>query len=232
MVAFPYTQIDLTHKLHTDIPTWAGTGPEFHHTLEKDHNPDAEYSFKKHEIAMKEGVGTHMDAPAHCDIHGKTIDQIPLEDLHVSCVVIDVSSVAHENYIVSAQDIHNFEEQHGVIDERSLVMIHTGWGQFWNDKEKYRNKLAFPSISAEAAQVLINRNAVGIGVDTLSPDLGENGRYPVHNLFLKSGRYMIENVANLNQMPPTGAFASVSPLSIKGGTEAPARIVGLIPKVQ
>lgn len=227
MAKFPYVLVDLTHVLHGAIPTWAGT-PEFHHTCEKDYDPVAEYKFKKHEIDMKEGVGTHMDAPAHCHPGGKTIDQLPLTSLFVPCAIIDVSSVAHEHYSVSVQDIQNFEKEHGIIEDGTLVLIRSGWDQFWNNPEKYRNNYLFPDISAEAAQELLKRNVAGIGIDTLSPDRGENG-FPVHKLFLESGKYMIENVANLDKMPATGAFVAALPMNITGGTEAPVRLVGLIP---
>jgi kynurenine formamidase len=45
---------------------------------------------------------------------------------------------------------------------------------------------------------------------------------------LGADKIIIENVANLGSMPPTGGFVMVLPIKIKEGTEAPVRLVGLI----
>lgn len=66
-----------------------------------------------------------------------------------------------------------------------------------------------------------------IGIDTLSPNRPEDS-FKVHKTFLGAGKIIIENVANLDSMPPTGSFVMVLPIKIKDGTEAPVRIVGFI----
>ena len=76
------------------------------------------------------------------------------------------------------------------------------------------------------AEHLLARNIAGIGIDTLSPDRPDSG-FPVHQLLLGADKYIIENVANPQQMPKTGGFALVLPMKIQGATEAPTRLVGL-----
>ena len=66
-----------------------------------------------------------------------------------------------------------------------------------------------------------------LGIDTLSPDRPEDG-FKVHKNFLGAGKIIIENVANLDSMPPSGSFVLILPIPIKDGTEAPVRLVGLI----
>lgn len=226
MSKFPYKIIDLTHALDSVTPTWDGSCG-FEHCLTCDYDPNAAYQFKIHKITMKEGIGTHMDAPAHCNPSGLTVDLIKLEDLIVPCVVIDVSAAAHDTYSLSVQDVVCFEQAHGPIGQGSFVMVRTGWDQYWGNADKYRNNHKFPAISKEAAQELLQRGVAGIGIDTLSPDRGDEG-FPVHKLFLEAGKYIIENVANLAAMPPTGALIEALPLKIKSGTEAPIRLIGLI----
>ena len=70
---------------------------------------------------------------------------------------------------------------------------------------------------------------MGIGVDTLSPDTGKQG-FPVHDIFLGAGKYLVENIANSESLPNVGAHILVLPLKIQGGTEAPVRLVGLVEK--
>ncbi len=108
-------------------------------------------------------------------------------------------------------------------------MIRTGWESFWHDSEKYRNHHVFPSISGEAAAFLLERHIVGLGIDTPSPDRPEDG-FPVHNTILGAGKYIIENIANSSNMPPNGSFIAALPIKMKGGTEAPIRLIGLIKK--
>ena len=66
----------------------------------------------------------------------------------------------------------------------------------------------FPSVSASVADLLISRNVVGIGIDTLGPDLPSSG-FPVHQAILGAGKYIVENIANLEKMPRTGAYVMI-----------------------
>jgi len=178
-------------------------------------------------LIMTSGIGTHMDAPSHCIPGGKFIHDFYVNDLIMSCVVIDVSDQCHERYSLSAQDITDFESKYGLIPKGSCVMVKTGWSKFWHEPLKYHNNHVFPSISSEAAELLLERGVSAFGIDTLSPDRPEDG-FKVHKLFLGADKIIIENVANLGSMPPTGGFVMVMPIKIKDGTEAPVRLVGLI----
>ena len=219
--------IDLTHTLTPEVASWNGSCG-FQHDVKLDYEDcTTEVKFRVQQIKMHAGIGTHMDAPAHCIPGGKTIDELPLEQLVAPCVVIDVSAKAHERYSVSVQDITNFEAQHGKIPKDTFVIIYTGWDQFWNEPEKYRNNLVFPNISIEATELLLERNIIGLGIDTLSPDRPEEG-YHVHQLLLGNGKYIVENVANAKQLPPTGSHSLALPIKTLGGTEAPIRVIGMI----
>jgi len=219
--------IDLTHCLDKNIPTWDG-GCGFHREMKLDYSQcSTEVKFRVNGIKMDAGIGTHIDAPAHCIPNGFTIDQLPLNSLMVPCVVIDVSEIAHERYRVSPLDIKRFENKYGVLSPGRFVMIRTGWERFWNEPKKYHNNHIFPSVSKEAAEFLLERGIVGIGIDTLSPDIPESG-YPVHAALLGSGKYIIENAANLHMLPACGSLILAMPMKIKDGTEAPVRLIALI----
>lgn len=223
----PYQIIDLTHTLEEGMPCWdAGCG--FQHVIKLDYAdcPD-EVKFRVNHIQMDAGIGTHIDAPAHCIAGGVTIDQLKIEDLIAPCVVIDVSAAAHERYSLSVADIKAFEKAHGDLKPGLFVMIRTGWEQFWGQPDKYRNHYLFPSVSKEAAVFLLERQIVGLGIDTLSPDRPEDG-YPVHAALLGAGKYIIENAANLNALPVSGSYILALPMKIKAGTEAPLRLIALI----
>ncbi|MBL7479700.1 cyclase family protein [Legionella bononiensis] len=225
---FPYRLIELTHTLDETSPSWE-VNCGFSSSIVLDYaDCTSEPLFRVQHLTMPAGMGTHMDAPSHCCPDGLSIDQIPLDQLVAPCVVIDVTPKAHGLYSVTPQDIADFEKTHGLIQANSFVIIKTGWSRFWNNPIQYRNNLDFPSVSAEAASLLLSRSIVGLGIDTLSPDRPDVG-YPVHRIVLGSGRYIVENIANSEQLPSTGSFVMALPLKIKQATEAPIRLIGLLP---
>ena len=224
---FPYKLIDLTHALDSTIPTWNG-GCGFNHDMDIDYSDcEGEDKFRVMKIKMHAGIGTHMDAPSHCITQGRFIHDFDVNDLIMPCVVIDVSGKCHERYSLTDQDIADFESKYDKIARGSCVFVKTGWSQFWHTPLKYHNNHVFPSVSAEAAELLVGRGVSAIGIDTLSPDRPEDG-FKVHKIFLGADKIIIENVANLGSMPPTESFCLVLPIKIKDGTEAPVRLVGLI----
>ncbi len=226
---FPFKLIDLTHTLSSESPSWDGDCG-FEHQLHKDYEAGAEYQFRTHKIHMHEGMGTHIDAPAHCRAGGRTIAELEVNELLAPCAVIDVSAKADENYVASLEDVKKFEESHGLILSRSFVIFYTGWDKFWQHPQQYRNNLRFPSVGIDAATFLLNeRNISGLGIDTLSPDNPKNG-YPVHKAILGNNKFIVENIANAGALPPTGAYSLCLPIKVKNGTEAPMRLVALLSK--
>lgn len=221
-----FTYIDLTHALSPTIPHW-GMKCGFQNYIQHDYaDGDNEVKFRVQNFQMVAGIGTHIDAPAHCIPDGKTIADISLASLIRPAVVIDVSSKAYDRYSLSVEEIHFFEDKFGIIPQDSFVICYTGWSQYWDEPERYRNELIFPSITKEAAEYLLTRNVVGLGIDTLSPDRGDSN-FPVHQLFLGAGKYIIENIANANLLRPIDDFIIALPLKIQDATEAPLRLVGV-----
>lgn len=227
MATLPFTVIDLTHALHPQICTWGGTCG-FSHKRLLDHDLQARYSFRTHQIQMEEGIGTHLDAPLHVINGGRDISALTLEELIAPAVVIDVSANMHERYCVSVDDILNFEKKYMPITSGTFVIVYTGWSQYWSSPERYRNALIFPSISQEAAQFLVHeRDICGLGIDTLSPDCPIENEYPVHNIVLGANKYIVENIAHAEQLPPVGCYTFALPMKIQEGTEAPLRMIAL-----
>ena len=219
--------VDLTHTLHPAIPGWDGDCG-FRLSLSLDYNQCAEpYLFRKHDMQTPTGVGTHMDAPAHCIPGGKTIEALEMESLVTDCVVIHTHNETAEDYVVMPGVIEQFEKEHGQIAPNTFVIFHTGWDKHWETPEKYINGHVFPSVHADTAALLLERGIAGLGIDTLSADTGKEG-FPVHTAILGAGKYLVENIANAKDLPATGAKSLVLPMKIKDGTEAPIRLIALI----
>lgn len=89
--------IDLTYTLSKEIPHWSGHCG-FQQQIISDYNGSAEDTkFRVHKLEMHAGIGTHIDAPAHCFVGGKSIAEISLEELFVPCVVIDIPANAPDD---------------------------------------------------------------------------------------------------------------------------------------
>lgn len=219
--------VDLTHSLHSSIPSWDGSCG-FTLDTDVDYKDCAPpYLFRTNKIHSRAGMGTHMDAPAHCFAGANTIDMLPLEDLIVPCVVIKPDGPISDRYVLDCKSVQRFEEEHGMIQRNSFVIVCTGWARYWNEPEKYRNELQFPSVHEDVAALLIERGILGLGTDTLSADAGGKA-FPVHRTILGSGKYLVENIANSDILPPTGSTALVMPMKIFEGTEAPIRLAAVV----
>ena len=217
---------DLTHTLSSDTPTWNGDCG-FNLSVEHDYKDGAGPDhFRVQKITTRAGMGTHMDAPAHCFPGAKTIDALNLESLIVDCVVIKVNDVADENFVLMPEMIQKFEKDHGRIQPNTFVICYTGWDCHWSTPTKYRNNLKFPSLHESTGALLLERNIAGLGTDTLSADAGGKF-YPIHRTILGAGKYLVENIANAKSLPPTGIKVLVMPMKVKEATEAPIRLVAL-----
>lgn len=224
---FPYKIIELTHTLNENTPSWDG-GCGFKSEVKLDYmDCNNEVKFRVQQIKMHAGIGTHIDAPAHVVPGGATVENIALDNLVRPCVCIDVSKDIQADFKLSSNDILAFEKKHGEINDGNFFIVYTGWDKHWVSPEKYHNKYQFPSISPDAALLLLERNIAGIGIDTLSPDVPSSG-FPVHKHILGAGKYIVENVANASLLPAVGSFALVMPIKIAGLTEAPVRLIGLV----
>lgn len=224
--------VDLTHVLSTEIPYYPGGTPltvENKAALERD-------GYYMNTIHVGEHTGTHVDAPSHFIAAGASVDRIPVNDLVGPGAVIDISGkcAANADYQLSYIDIKQWEAEHGRIPNGAILLINTGWAKRWPDPGAYRHADAdgvmhFPGVSPEAAQYLAKyRDVAGVGIDTLSIDFGASTSFAAHKTLHADGAFHIENVANLDHVPPRGATIVVAPLPIRDGSGAPCRVFALV----
>lgn len=225
--------VDLTYPLNAGTPYWPADNYqpfklEFFATLEKDHVKSGKYCTPEH-------LGTHVDAPNHFEAGGLPVDRIAFDDLFGYAVVINVraKAAANPDYRITPADLQEWERRNHEIPDGAIVLAYTGWGERVNNPEKYQNRdkngvMHFPGWSTEALDFLLHaRNINAIGIDTLSIDYGPSKDFTVHHQLMRAGKYGIENVANLENLPPRGAFLIVAPIKIQGGSGGQARIFAL-----
>lgn len=192
-------------------------------------------------FTVGEHTGTHFDAPIHWvtgkDLAANTVDTIAPKDFIAHAVVIDVSAkaAADPDYLLTVEDIEAWEAEHGQIPPRAWVMLRTDWSK--RSPEDYTNRREdgahTPGPSAEAVQFLIDaRDAHGFGVETIGTDAGQahllDPPYPAHTLFHGAGRYGLQCLTNLDQLPARGAVILSAPLKIAGGSGSPLRVLALV----
>ncbi|XP_015928189.1 isatin hydrolase [Parasteatoda tepidariorum] len=228
--------VDLTHVFDNTTLYWV-TEPSL--VLNVTYNgtlPDKNIWYQKDQIYGATHGGTHMDAPCHFAKGRWCVSDIPLERLVVPAVVVDVSQEVNSDSHLTKDLLLAWEDIHGQIPDNSLLLVYTGWSKYWPDRlnytgteEKNISALKFPSIKAEAAEWLVaKRKVVGVGIDTMSVDI-PNERPSTHVALMTNNIYGLENVNNLDQLPPTGAMVYVMPMKLKSASGAPCRLLAQIP---
>jgi len=224
--------IDLTHTMSADFPTFDGT-PGLRMQKTTDFKKDGYNTNRWH---LNEHAGTHLDAPIHFSETGLTAERLSAEDLVVPLAVVDVAGKAASDpdYRLSRADLTAWERSHGRLPEHCCVAMNSGWARHVGDKAKFVGKDAagvmhFPGVDPDAAAWLISeRSAVGLAVDTLSLDHGPSKDFKTHLLWLPGGRWGLENVANLDKVPPSGATLVVGLAKVKDATGGPVRLLALV----
>jgi kynurenine formamidase len=225
--------IDLSYAINEKLVPWPGDEKFFEATVKASVEKNGYFT---RSFRMLEHYGTHLDAPAHFPPGKTTVDQIPVKQLFGPAAVIDVrpESGKDADYQLGAARVEEWEKRHGRIPEGAIVLLRTGWASRWPDARKYRNlddkgKMHFPGFSPEAAKLLIERKVSGLGCDTLSIDYGASSDYAVHHLALGASLCQLENLADLSELPETGAFLIVAPIKLEGGSGGPVRVFALLP---
>ncbi|MES0885259.1 cyclase family protein [Roseibium sp. SCP14] len=237
--------VDLTHTLDPDFPVIV-LPPEFgqcaRFRMEEisayDHRGPA---WKWHNISMSEHTGTHFDAPSHWisgkDVPNGSVDEIPAEVFVGPVVVIDCSDRAAENedFELTPEVIAAWEKEHGQIPEDAWVLMRTDWSkrtgaEYLNMKEDGPHS---PGPTPDGIRFLIEkRNIRGFGTETVGTDAGQGAHYvppyPAHYFLHGAGKYGLQCLANLDQLPAKGAVLIAAPLKIKNGTGSPLRVLAMV----
>ncbi|BFZ09096.1 hypothetical protein BsWGS_12134 [Bradybaena similaris] len=186
--------------------------------------------------------GTHIDAPSHFVEGGTPIDEIPIEHTILEGVMLDLSQEAARNqdYTVSVQRLKDWEKEHGKIPKESAVLFYFGWYQKFNDETQYRgtrelgNALTYqyPYVTIEAARWLLDERGVrAYGSDTLSVDPfqinGKHSKFPIHVLVLSQHRIIVENLRDLDKLPPRNFRFHFSPVKYVGASGTQVRAYGI-----
>lgn len=231
--------IDLSYDFDQDTIYWPTAKPFMLETVAAGKSA-AGFWYAANNISMAEHGGTHLDAPVHFAEKKWTTNEIPVDKLIGPAVVIDVrqQAAADADYRVTVADVLSWEKAHGRIPDGAIVLAFTGWGRYWPDKKKYLGSdrpgdvenLHFPGFSKAVAEFLVTQRVIdAVGIDTASLDYGQSKDFIAHRVLNGANKPGLENIANLERIPPRGATLIALPMKIKGGSGGPARVIAVLP---
>lgn len=236
--------VDLTHTLSPDFPTlvlppeFAQATPVKIERLSKYDEAGPAWYWNK--LTFSEHTGTHFDAPAHW-VTGRhlplnTVDTMSVEAMIRPACVVDCSrqSAANPDYLLTIDDLMKWEEAHGRIPVGWWVLMRTDWykkspADYANLKDDGAHT---PGPTEEAIRWLIEeRDIIGFGTETIGTDAGLAGNFslpfPAHSLLHGAGRYGLQCLTNLDQLPVKGAIIVSAPLKVLEGSGSPLRVLAL-----
>lgn len=226
--------VDLTHSFSPETPVWSGFG-------QAKFSPAADPKTKRPYTIKEDGFrttyyemvgqyGTHVDPPAHFAENGITMDQIPLKQMILPLIVLDDTPYLAKdpNHAFSVADLEDWEKAHGRVPQGSFVALRTDMAKDWDkDPERFKRQ-PFPAWAFETIKFLYEQRGVAAtgheSMDTDTTDKMESETY-----ILQHGHYQIEVMANLDQVPPTGAVIVVTWPKVKQGLGFPARAFAILP---
>lgn len=221
--------VDMTHKLTREF-NFDPKNPRI--AMESVDGSGVAAGMRMHRISLIEHTGTHIDAPNHFGPGLKSLGDIPAADLVVPLVVIDIADKAAKdrNAQLEPADIERWEQRYGNLPEGCCVAIDTGFDPL-AEIERMRRERSFSATGfslAAATMLAEKRNVKGIAVDSATLDAAPHvPSYPVHQYWLRSGRWGIEGITNLHAVPPVGALLIVGAPPVADATGMPVRLIGL-----
>ncbi|MFO1141367.1 MAG: cyclase family protein [Amaricoccus sp.] len=226
--------VDLTHSFSPNSPVWYGFGQA---TMSAASDPEthrpytiAEDGFRTTFYSLVGQYGTHVDPPAHFSADGTTMDNIPLKQMILPLVVFDMTPMlaGDPDHALSFDDILAWEKEHGRVPEGAFAALRTDMSKDWDSDPEHFKRSPFPAWSLPAIQFLYDqRKVAATGHESLDTDTTPT--MDSETWLLKQGHFQIEAMANLDQVPPTGAVIVVTWPKVKNGFGFPARAFAILP---
>ncbi len=239
--------VDLTQPLSPDTPV-IQLPPEFAASPpftinELSHYDDRGPGWYWSAFACGEHTGTHFDAPVHW-VTGKDHDNNRTDNIlsqrfiGPACVIDVIDEVAADpDLLLTPERLESWEKEHGRIPAGAWVLLCTNWSkrtgadEFLNAGEDGPHS---PGPDTAAVRFLIEeRDVLGFGNECVGTDAGQafgfEPAFPCHTLMHGANKFGLASLANLDQLPPTGAVVIAAPLKIVNGSGSPLRVLALAP---
>jgi kynurenine formamidase len=229
------TFTDLSHAFHPGQPRF-GLFPDEEREVLFDFSKG--HGFQVHRYGIVGQWGTHVDPPVHFIEGGRTLDQLPVSEMLLPLVILDISErvAADADATPTLDDIVQWEARNGRIPEKSFVALRTDWWKRWPDSDRFYNRsddgvVHTPGWTREVLeQLFVERGITAIGHEQIDTDPGlatSAGSYALEHYVLSLDRWQIELLARLDEVPEAGALILASWPKVRDGSGFPARAVAI-----
>lgn len=226
---------DLTHAFHPGQPHFPAFPDEIREAVFDLENGDG---FTAHRYSIIGQWGTHVDPPSHFIRGGRTLDQIPVEDMVLPLVILDITArvIANADATPRMEDVQAWESRNGAIAPGAFVALRTGWSHRWPDAGAMANRddegvSHTPGWSQEVLSFLIEeRSVTAVGHEQTDTDPGlatSREDFTLETYVLARNRWQIELMANLEGLPEAGAALIASWPKPLRGSGFPARVFAI-----
>ncbi len=197
-----------------------------------------ERGFVSNMVEMTVHAGTHIDSPHHFFRDKPGVAELPVEAMIGEAIVLDLTFKGTPRAAITPEDLDRAEralaDQGITIAPGAILFLRTDWPKghntmdprWWDDS---------PYLTRAAAEWLVARQPSVVGFDFAQEEKGADyeraeeiltSGMRVHRTLLPRITFQIENLINLDQIPPR---VKVIALPAKWKTEsAPARVIALV----
>ena len=226
-------KVDLTHAFSATTPVRPGFGqakmtPAVNPTSLEAYTI-ARDGFRATYFAMVGQYGTHVDPPAHFAATGRTLDEIPLDEMMLPLVVLDDTPylTGDPAHAFTLGDLAAWEAVHGPVPKGAFVALRTDLSKQWDEPARF-GRNPFPAWTLPVLKALFEqRGAIAIGHESLDTDVTDTMEGETY--VLGAGHYQIAAMANLDKVPATGAYIVATWPKPKAGLGFPARVFAILP---
>ena len=194
-------------------------------------------------IRMGVHATTHIDAPWHygplsAGAPAQTIDEMPLDRCLGPGVVLDLTHKDDDDPITVADMEAALAANGATLTEHTIVLIHTGRDKLMGTKDFWKTGTG---MSAAATEWLLDHGVTVMGIDQWGWDLPFRAQiakaratgdatlfWEAHRVGQRRPYWHMEQLTNLDALPPHGFEVAVFPLKIMGASAAPARVVAIL----
>lgn len=219
----PARLVDLSHVVEDGMVTYQGLPPPVvsdfltREASRQRYAPGTEFHIGR--IDLVANTGTYLDSPFHRFDRGADLAELPLDSLaDLPAVVVRVTGA-----IDRAIDVDPFVS-HDLRDK--AVLIHTGWASWWRTPQYFEDH---PHLTAAAADLLVEKGATLVGIDSYNIDSTSTGERPAHSALLAAGIPIVEHLRGLEQLPTEGARFTAVPVKVKRMGTFPVRAYASLP---
>jgi arylformamidase len=202
---------DVTVPITNTMPVWPSDPPV--QLIPNSHvSRDKSHTVRLTAIEMGSHTGTHIDAPYHFVEGGRRLHEIPLEQLTGKATVLDIAAASS----IARGDVEQLK-----LDGVKRVLFKTENSRHWKDGKFYEN---FVYLEPEAAQLLVDRGIVLVGIDYLSIDKFKSETHPTHFVLLRKNIVILEGL-DLSSVPAGEYDMTALPLNLQDADGAPTRVI-------